>query len=120
MPNFLDNFKTSHTLHKVIPAADFNRVRLALLRISNPLEITLTSMNCLEVTFTDEYWLCFDACMNNQPILAWTAFDKSGHNNALNSTVACELRMYHAHAGLVMGEVLENIGKELDDQMGSL
>ena len=77
-------------------------------------------MKCLEILLTDQYWLCFDGCMDDQPILAWTAFDKSGHNNALNSTVTCELRMYHAHAGLVMGEVLENLGKQLQQQLDDL
>ena len=120
MSNLLDNLKTSHTLHKVIPAADFNRVRLALLRLGNPLEIALTPMKCLEIILTDECWLCVDACMDNQPILAWTEFDKSEHNAALNASVRCELRLYHSHGGLVMGEVLENLGNQLQNKLNNL
>ena len=76
MSNLLDDIKTSHTLQKVIAAEDYNRVRLALNRISNPLQLELISMRCLELTFTDEYWLCSDHCMGGLPVLAWTSFER--------------------------------------------
>lgn len=119
MPNLLDEFRASHTLHKVILAEDYNRVRLALRRLSNPLELELSSMKCLEMLFTDQYWLCTDSCVGDRPIMAWTAFESSGRS-ALDAPVACELRLYHTHAGLVMGEVLENLEKELQQRLDKL
>lgn len=119
MPNPLDEHQASHTLHKVVAAEDYNRVRLALSRISNPLQLELTSMKCLEIILTDQYWLCIDSCMGDRPILAWTAFDVSDRS-AINASVQCELRLYHAHGGLVMGEVIENLGQALQQQLDNL
>ena len=119
MPNPLDDHLASHTLRKVIAAEDYNRVRLALSRLSNPLQLELTAMKCLEIILTDQYWLCFDSCMDNRPVLAWTAFEASGRS-ALNAPVACELRLYHVHGGLVMGEVIENLGQVLQRQLDNL
>ena len=116
MPNFLDEFKTSHTLRKTIEAEDYNRVRLALSRLNTPLELELTSMRCLEMLITDKFWLCTNSCVGNQPIMAWTAFETLGRL-ALDAPVACELRLYHHQAGLVMGEVLESLGHSLDTMM---
>ncbi len=106
-------------MRKIIPAADYNRVRLALRRITNPLQMELTPMKCLDVVLNDQYWLCFDRCMDDRPVLAWTAFEIFGRS-ALNAPVACELRLYHVHAGLVMGEVLESLGQILQQQLDSL
>ena len=119
MPNPLDDHLASHTLRKIIAAEDYNRVRLALRRISNPLQLELTSMKCLDIILNDQYWLCFDSCMGDRPILAWTAFEVSGRS-ALNASVACELRLYHVHGGLVMGEVMENLGQVLQQQLDNL
>ena len=119
MPNFLDEFKTSHTLRKTIEAEDYNRVRLALSRLNTPLELDLTSMRCLEMLITDKFWLCTNSCVGNQPIMAWTAFETLGRS-ALDAPVACELRLYHYHAGMVMGKVLENMEKELKQKLDAL
>lgn len=106
-------------MRKIIPAADYNRVRLALRRITNPLQMELTPMKCLDVVLNDQYWLCFDSCMDDRPVLAWTAFEIIGRS-ALNAPVACELRLYHVHAGLVMGEILESLGQVLQQQLDGL
>lgn len=119
MLNPLDAHLASHTLRKVIEAEDYNRVRLALRRISNPLQLELASMKCLEIVLTDHYWLCIDSCMGDRPVLAWTAFEVSGRT-ALNTSVACELRLYHSHGGLVMGEVLQKLGQVLNQKLENL
>lgn len=119
MQNPLDEHQASHTLHKVIEAEDFNRVRLALRRISNPLHFELTSMKCLDIILTDQYWLAFDTCMGGRPVLAWTDF-QSTDRSAIHEPVGSTLRLYHMHAGLVMGEVLEAIGTELRHRLESV
>ena len=116
MTNPLDEFNTSHTLHKTIEAEDYNRVRLALRRLGPRIELELPSMRCLQILLTNEYWLCTDNCVGDRPVMAWTAFESAGRS-ALNAPVTCELRLYHTHAGMVMGEVLENIGKELQKRL---
>ncbi len=76
-------------------------------------------MKCLDIILTDQYWLCIDSCMGDLPIMAWTAFEVSGRS-ALNASIACELRLYHFHGGLVMGEVIEGMGKVLQRQLDNL
>ncbi len=119
MPNLLDEYRASHTLHKVIEAEDYNRVRLALRRISNPLQFELTSMKCLDIILTDQYWLCIDTCTGDRPIMAWADFQPTDRS-AIHTPVHCMLRLYHTHAGLVMGEVLEVLGRTLSQKLESL
>ena len=116
MSHPLDDIKTLHSLHKVIPAEDYNRVRLALKRIHNPLQFELISMRCLEVFLNDKYWLCFDCCVDGQPIMAWTNFEVSDRS-AINAPVECELRLYHHKASLVMGDVLESLSHSLETML---
>ncbi len=119
MPNPLDDHQATHTLRKVIEAEDYNRVRLALRRVGNPLHFELTSMKCLDMILTDQYWLCIDTCMEDRPIMAWTDF-KPTDRSAIHTPVSCMLRLYHVHAGLVMGEVLEALGRALSHQLESM
>lgn len=113
MPPDFEKLEAIHTMHRVIPAEDFNLVRLSLSRLGNPLELDLgLNLPCLEVLLSDRYWLCFDACQENAPIMAWTSFVLS-ERQGLHEPVTCVLRLYHIHAGLVMGEVFDSIGKEL-------
>jgi len=119
MQNPLDEHQASHTLHKIIPAEDYNRVRLALRRISNPLRIELQSMRCLDITLNNQYWLVIDRCMDDRRIMAWTDFQFTDRS-AIHAPVSCMLRLYHIHAGLVMGEVLETLGSTLGEKLKSV
>jgi hypothetical protein len=76
-------------------------------------------MKCLEIILTDQYWLCIDNCLGDRPIMAWTDFQLSDRS-ALHTPVSCMLRLYHVHAGLVMGEVLEVLGHVLSDKLESV
>ncbi len=116
MPHILDGLQPLHRLTKVIPAQDYNRVRLALSRLGNPLRIPLEGMRCLEMILEDKFWFCLDTCKSDCPVLAWAAFDTSGRS-AIHESVSCELRFYHVHSGLVMGEVLETMGNVLQQRM---
>ena len=118
MPNPLDEHDTLHTMRKVIPAEHYNRVRLALKRLSNPLLVELSPMRQLKIILLDQYWLCFDFCMNDMPVLAWTEFETLGRS-ALNEPVECELRLYHCHAGMIMGEVLQTLDHSLETMLDS-
>ena len=112
----IDELTAVHTLYKVIDYTDYNQIRLALQRIKPPIRVTLGDMRCLDVIIDNDCWLCIDTCMNDRPIMAWVCFETS-QRSGLNEPVKCELRLYHIHSGLVMGEVLENIGKELEKRL---
>ena len=115
----LPELQPLHTLNKVIPADDYNRVRLALRRICNPLRLELQGLRCLDIILDDRHWLCVDPCAQDRPVMAWTDF-QSARRSAIHTPVQCRLRLYHVHAGLVMGEVLEALGRTLHRELESV
>ena len=99
---------------KVIEATTFNQARLALLRVSNPLRVSLKDHPCLDVILSHEQWLCVDACNNDQPIMAWSEFEMQ-HRTELHKPIECKLYMYHTHAGLIMGTARDCLTEVLKD-----
>ena len=99
-------------LPKVIEAATFNQARLALLRVGNPLRVSLKDHRCLDVILSQEQWLCVDTCNDDQPIMAWREFDMQ-HRNELHKPIDCNLYMYHTHAGLIMGTARDSLTQVL-------
>jgi hypothetical protein len=99
---------------KVIEAATFNLARLALLRVANPLRVSLTDHRCLDIILDQQQWLCVDGCSEDQPILAWREFDMR-HRDALHQPINCKLHLYHVHAGLVMGTARDSLVQVLTD-----
>ncbi|MDV3238423.1 MAG: hypothetical protein LOY58_06190 [Gammaproteobacteria bacterium] len=100
------------TLSKRIDAACYNQVRIALHRLPRPLRIELPRHRGLELLLDEDGWLCVDAARNDLPVLAWHGFDLRGRS-ALHEPVVCRLDLYHIHAGLVMGTVLEDLERVL-------
>ena len=92
---------------KMIEASCYNHVRLALRRLGNPLRVELPDHRGLHIILNDQLWLCIDNICNDQPVMAWLDFDTRKHNTALHEPVPCQLRLYHMHAGLVMGSALD-------------
>ena len=93
---------------KQIEATCFNRVRLALLRLENPLRIALAQHCGLEVILHDDNWLCVDSFADDQLILMWREFQIHPREN-LHQPIACELWLYHHCAGLIMGSALDDL-----------
>ena len=108
------------TMPKTIEAACYNQVRLALCRLGVPLRVTLPDHRGLEVILENDHWLCVDSALDDQPIMAWIEFDTRRHNNALHAPVPCELRLYHMHAGLVMGSALVAMQQSLAKRLAEL
>ncbi len=91
---------------KMIEAACYNRARLALIRVANPLQLTLPRHRGLRVILSDKAWLVVDSLNSDNPVLVWSDFstaDRSG----LHEPVSCRLSLFHNHAGLIMGSALE-------------
>lgn len=99
---------------KVIEATTFNLARLALMRIADPLRVSLADHRCLDVILSQHEWLCVDACSEDQPILAWREFDMR-HRAALHQPINCQLYLYHTHAGLIMGTARDGLTQVLTD-----
>lgn len=104
-------------LPKQVEAAFYNRVCLALHRIGCPLRLQLPAHKGLAVILDHGGWLCVDAARNDQPVLAWHAFEVQGRAS-LHEPVACRLALYHTCAGLLMGTVLDALEEVLKDRLG--
>ncbi len=102
-----------------IEAMYYNRVRIALSRIGNPLRIELINLRGLDIVIDDEAWVCVDRTLNDLPIFAWTDFEYGAREN-LFEPIACRLRFYHNHADLICGTVLDLVNRNLDVRLSRL
>lgn len=102
---------------KQIEATCFNRVRLALLRLENPLRVALAQHCGLEVILHDDNWLCVDSFADDQLILMWREFQIHPRDN-LHHPIACELCLYHHCAGLIMGSALDDLQHVVEYRLG--
>jgi len=99
-----------------IEAAYYNKARIALNRVSNPLRVPLINLQGLDFILQDKIWMCVDRSMKDLPILAWTEFNIR-ERSGLTSSVACQLRFFHSHADLVFGSVLGMAERQIDLQL---
>lgn len=106
----LEGVPPLRTLPKVVEARCFNKVRLALVRLGGPLSVEIPYLR-IEVTLDRRCWIG-RSLINGIPLLAWTEFAVRGRG--LHQNVPCALHLYHFHAGLLMGTVLDNLCTELD------
>jgi hypothetical protein len=114
----IDSIPPLRVMPKIIEAVCYNHVRLALGRLGNPLRVDLPDHRGLDVILNDHHWLCVDSIKDDQPIMAWLDFDTRSHNQALYEAVPCQLRLYHMHAGLVMGSALDALDQSLTEKLG--
>ncbi|HHM05851.1 MAG TPA: hypothetical protein ENJ19_08920 [Gammaproteobacteria bacterium] len=82
-----------------MPAARFNAVRLALRWTTNPQRFPIEGLRGLDMILEDGLWAIADRTLNDIPVAAWTDFEP---RTSLHQPIACRLRFYHAHAGLVL------------------
>jgi hypothetical protein len=97
-------------------AVYYNRVYIALKRIGNPLRIELINLRGLDIVIDNDEWICVDRAIGDFPTMAWTGFERN-KRNALYEPVPCELRLYHSHAELICGTVLDLVYRCLSKQL---
>ena len=114
MAHWLDEYPVLRVMQKIITAGDYNRIRLGLSRERLPWRFELKQFRCLQCVLDETAWVCVDDCQNDLPILAWTDFNVA-RRESLESPVHCQLRLYHVHAGLVMGTALEALVETVDE-----
>ncbi len=98
---------------KKVEAACYNRGRLALLRLGEPIRVALSRHRGLEVILGSHIWLCVGSFKEDQPVMAWREFQMHARDN-LYEPIACELWLYHGCAGLVMGSALDDLHHALN------
>ncbi len=100
----------------VMPAQRFNQVRLALLRLGEPIRFALPGLRTLEMVLEHDGWICIDAGLNDFPVLAWVDFEDA-HREALHMPIPCKLYTYHAHAAVIEDRVLDAISDFVDARL---
>jgi hypothetical protein len=99
-----------------LPAEQFNRVKLGLLRLANPLRLELRHLRTLDLCLSDDHWVCVDRAMNDLPVIAWTDF-RTASRRGLHEPVECRVRYYHAHAGVILKTLFADMGALLDERL---
>ena len=103
---------------KTIEAGCYNRVRLALQRIARPLRIPLPDHRGLDVILDDGDWLVVDSFAGDMPILVWCDF-QTIDRDSLHKPISCRIKLYHSHAGLIMGTALEALNRALAEALSN-
>lgn len=110
----LNELPTLKNAPAMVSAERYNRVRLALRRLENPLRIELPKLRTLDFILEDDTWAIIDRNLNDMPVVAWTDFE---HRSALHQPVHCTLRYYHAHADAVMDKALQKLDDLLEARL---
>ncbi len=93
-----------------LDAALYNHVRLALLRIGNPLELELEKLG-IDMVLENTCWVGYNCQQVSLPLIAWEGFDSE--RSALDAPVGCTMHLFHNHSWLQMPKILLALDKEL-------
>jgi len=99
-----------------IPAARYNRVRLALTRLSCPLFLHIKELKHMSVILENDAWICVDEVFNEIPVVAWTDF-QTRDRQGLHMAVPCRVLKYHEHADRIVAIVMDAMDRMLEDQL---
>ncbi|WP_297361112.1 hypothetical protein [Acidiferrobacter sp.] len=100
-------------LPKMIDAACYNRVSLALTRLGEPLDVEIAPLRMI-VCVKRRLWVA-RSLVNDIPLMAWVSF-RIG-TRGLHEPVPCQVHLYHFHAGLLMGEAPQRLANKLDERL---
>lgn len=99
-----------------IEAEIYNRIRLGLMRLENPLRLTLPGLRGMDVLLDNKAWVCVDRTLYDLPVLAWTEFDTQSRTG-LHLPIACRVNYYHIHANVIAETVLATTDRLLKERL---
>lgn len=103
----------------VIDALHYNTVQIAIKRLGDELRLTIPKLKTLDLILQRDAWIVVDRALNDVPIAAWTNFDIE-RRDALHKPVHCQLRLYHANAGVIFKRVLEAMELLLGERLNEV
>ncbi len=102
-----------------VDANYFNQAQTALKRIGQQIRFKIPTLNHLDLIVQQDAWIIVDRVLNDIPVVAWTDFQTEGRNN-LHEPIACEIRLYHFAARMVLKTTLDAmediLGQSLAEQ----
>lgn len=102
-----------------LSAIHYNHVQIALHRLNSSIRLELPKLKHLDLILEESAWIVVDKVLNDVPIVAWTEF-QTEHRSDIHSPIQCKLRIYHAHAGLILSRTLEAMELILGEQLDKL
>lgn len=109
----LDQLPVYSSREAQLPAARYNRARLALRRLGDS-RLELPGLRTLDLILEEQVWAVLDRALNDIPIVAWTDF---AHRSDLHNPVSCRVKYYHAHARMIEERVLTLMDKLLEERL---
>jgi hypothetical protein len=110
----LNEIPTLKSLPGTVDAARFNRVRLALSRLENPLRLELPGLRSMDFILENQVWAIVDRNHNDIPVVAWTDFEP---RETLHEPVHCIMRIYHLHADAIIDQALHKLDNILEARL---
>lgn len=101
-----------------LDAALYNHVQLALKRLGKNLRLAIPGLKTLDLILQSDGWIVVDRALNDLPVAAWSDFHRAD-GRALHLPVACRIRLYHAHAGIILQRVLDDMDRWLSEQLSA-
>ncbi|MEG3619247.1 hypothetical protein V5T82_12335 [Magnetovibrio sp. PR-2] len=99
-----------------IQAPHYNIVQRALIRKPDGLRLSLPGLRTLDLIVLGDAWVIVDCALNDLPVAAWSDFEIDA-GRALHEPIVCELAYFHAHAGMIIKQVLELMDDLLDTEL---
>jgi len=96
-----------------MPASMYNTIRLGILRIRDPLVLTLKRQPNIKFFLNNRRWIVMDTILFDFPLVVWRDFETK--NRAIHESVNCKVYVYHMMAGRLMGTALYEVEEYLND-----
>jgi hypothetical protein len=103
----------------MVDAHYYNRVQTAFKRLGREIRLAIPGLKTLELILQPDAWIVVDSALNDVPIVAWTNFD-SARREALHAPLHCQIRLFHAHGGVIKKRVLEAMELLLGERLNEL
>ncbi len=103
----------------VIDALYYNTVQTAFKRLGKEIRLNIPQMKTLDLILQRDAWIVVDRALGDVPIIAWVNFDTE-RRVALHTPIHCQLRLFHAHGGVIIKRVLEAMELFLGERLNAI
>ncbi|MGD8573051.1 MAG: hypothetical protein PVH98_11380 [Gammaproteobacteria bacterium] len=99
-----------------VDALYFNHVQVAHKRLGKSIRYQIPQLRHLDLILEPHAWIIVDRALNDIAVAAWTDFDVQ-NRSSLHEPIPCNLRLYHANAGLILKRTLDAMELLLGEQL---
>jgi len=118
MRSRIDHIPVYESRQVTLRSQDYNLVKIALKRISNPLRFEIPRLRTLDFILEDDLWVIVDRSLNDIPVLAWNDFNVHARSN-LHEDIRCQKRIYHTHAHMIHDKAIEALQLVLGEKLNA-